>query len=351
MPLVSIIIPAYNTASYIHRAIESSLRQTHSNIEAIVIDDGSTDDTLRVALSYAERDSRVRVYHQTNAGVSVARNHGMREAHGEYLMFLDSDDWLEENAVEFLLSEQLWHPDMMIAADVFKAYFDAKNNGILRRKPYREVLPTRLFDVEGTLYASIKFMMLNFYPKIFRRDVIDENNISFHEGIHYGEDQLFVFSYLVCMNGTAFFSRPLLNYLKRPGSAMSTPLPQRKSNRENLYTLMINNPKNTPAIREALKKYHASRSLSLISRAIKLGESDKYIRDVLRRERPFTHCFLTLDTVSVKEKISYIIKMFFPVPIVKYTFRTWERIKSFMKISHDDIDVNDSDEIVADWLQ
>ena len=331
-PLVSIIIPAYNTAQYIHRAIGSALRQTHTNIEALVIDDGSTDDTLIVASSYAKKDSRVRVFHQENAGVSAARNHGMREAHGEYFIFLDSDDWLEDNAAEFLLSEQLRYPNMMIAADVFMAYFDTKNNGILRRKPYKEVVPTGLFDIEETIYVSIKLIMLNFYPKIFRRDVINENNISFHEGIHYGEDQLFVFSYLLCMKGTAFFSRPLLNYLKRPGSAMATLLPQRKTNSENLYTLMINNPKNTPAIRKALKKYHASSSLNLISSAIKLGESNQYIRNVLQREKPFTMCFLTLDNVSIKQKISYIIKMFFPVPIVKYTFRTWERIKSFMNI-------------------
>ena len=71
LPLVSIIIPAYNTAPYIHRALESSLRQTYQNIEAIVVNDGSTDETLKVAQDYAARDERVRVFTQENAGVSV----------------------------------------------------------------------------------------------------------------------------------------------------------------------------------------------------------------------------------------------------------------------------------------
>ncbi|MBR0249711.1 MAG: glycosyltransferase family 2 protein, partial [Synergistaceae bacterium] len=75
--LVSIIIPAYNTEKYIHRAIESSLRQTHNNVEVIVVNDGSKDNTLEVAKSYEERDSRVRVYHKENGGVSSARNMGI----------------------------------------------------------------------------------------------------------------------------------------------------------------------------------------------------------------------------------------------------------------------------------
>lgn len=76
-PLVSIIIPAYNTAPYIHRAIGSSIRQTYKNIEILIVDDGSTDDTLKVAEYFAGTDSRIRVFTQKNGGVSTARNHAI----------------------------------------------------------------------------------------------------------------------------------------------------------------------------------------------------------------------------------------------------------------------------------
>ena len=324
--LISIIIPAYNTAPYIHRAIESSIRQTHKNVEIIIVDDGSQDDTLKVAESFAAKDERVRVFHQNNAGVSAARNYGIREAHGEYLMFLDSDDWLEDDAAEFLLSEQIQHPDLMTAADIFRVYFDTENNNILRRKTYRETLPSGLFDVEGTIYASIKLIMFNVYPKIFRRDIIDENGISFHEGIHYGEDQLFVFSYLSCMKGTAFFSRPLLNYLTRPGSAMQTSYYERKTNVEKPFVLMINHPANTPAVKKAMKTYHASSDLATITSTIMRGGNNTAIHNVQKEAGQFSREFLASDKISTRKKIAYIIKVFFPVSILKPIVKTWDKI-------------------------
>ena len=124
--LVTIIIPAYNTEQYIHRAIESSIRQTYKNIEIIIVDDGSTDGTLSVAQNYETQDSRVKVLHQENEGVSSARNHGIREAGGEYIMFLDSDDWFEDYAVEILLEAQLKYPDILIAADNYSVDIDTE---------------------------------------------------------------------------------------------------------------------------------------------------------------------------------------------------------------------------------
>ena len=90
------------------------MRQTHENVEVIVVDDGSKDNTLEVAESYAERDSRVRVFHKENGVVSSARNLGIRKAHGEYMIFLDSDDYLEPNACEVIWKESLTHESEII---------------------------------------------------------------------------------------------------------------------------------------------------------------------------------------------------------------------------------------------
>jgi glycosyltransferase involved in cell wall biosynthesis len=100
--LVSIIVPVYNTAYYLPKCIKSMLNQTYHNIEIILVDDGSTDKSATICDKYAKRDKRIRVIHKKNGGVSSARNTGIENATGRYIMFVDSDDWLPLNAVESL---------------------------------------------------------------------------------------------------------------------------------------------------------------------------------------------------------------------------------------------------------
>lgn len=99
MPEVSIIIPVYNAAAYLPKCIESVTGQTYSDIEILLVNDGSTDDSLAVCNEYAARDSRIRVLDKPNGGVSDARNHGIDNAGGRYLMFVDSDDWIATDAI------------------------------------------------------------------------------------------------------------------------------------------------------------------------------------------------------------------------------------------------------------
>jgi len=104
IPLISIIIPAYNAESTIESTISSALSQTYSNIEVVVVNDGSIDTTENVLISKFGNDSRVRVITQMNQGVSVARNTGIEQSAGEYIVFLDSDDYLENSFVSTLVS-------------------------------------------------------------------------------------------------------------------------------------------------------------------------------------------------------------------------------------------------------
>ena len=104
--VVSVIVPAYNVENYIGKGIESVINQSFKNIELIVVDDGSTDKTYSIARQYSSKDNRIKVLRQKNKGVSAARNRGIMEASGKYLIFLDSDDWLDENTVEVLVDLQ-----------------------------------------------------------------------------------------------------------------------------------------------------------------------------------------------------------------------------------------------------
>ena len=103
--LITIIIPIYNRAKTLPECLDSIINQEHSEFECLLIDDGSHDDSLKVCNDYADKDSRFRVFHKTNGGVGSARNLGLENATGEWVAFVDSDDWLESNAYEQMMSE------------------------------------------------------------------------------------------------------------------------------------------------------------------------------------------------------------------------------------------------------
>lgn len=110
LPLVSLIVPVYNTDRYLETCLQSIISQTYKNIEIIVIDDGSTDSSPAICDAYKAKDSRVQVVHQTNQGIGASRNHGLDRIHGDYVLFVDSDDYIEatlvEKAVECLQKEK-----------------------------------------------------------------------------------------------------------------------------------------------------------------------------------------------------------------------------------------------------
>ena len=101
-PLVSIIVPIYNTGTYLNRCIQSIVEQTYPQMEIILVDDGSTDDSVAICKDFASKDNRIRFFSQQNGGASTARNNGLDYAEGDYVMFVDSDDWIDNDMVEQL---------------------------------------------------------------------------------------------------------------------------------------------------------------------------------------------------------------------------------------------------------
>lgn len=104
--LISVIVPIYNVENYLGKCIDSIINQTYRNLEIILVDDGSPDNCGEICDQYASQDIRIRVIHKTNGGLSDARNAGMQIMNGEFLMFVDSDDWLQDNCVEILYEIQ-----------------------------------------------------------------------------------------------------------------------------------------------------------------------------------------------------------------------------------------------------
>lgn len=206
-PLVSVVIPVYNTAAYLPRVIESVLKQTRTDWELILVNDGSTDDSGAVCDRYALLDPRIRAVHTENEGSSAARNVGMALAHGEWLLFIDSDDWIVENALETLLAHSG-------DADVVVGHYPGQ------QAPWRTVSEPRTFLLDRLSQEDMSelFYLRMFYPvwnKLFRRErVID----LFREDLSYGEDAAFMIANYARWRQVVFLPDDTYCYAQRPDS-------------------------------------------------------------------------------------------------------------------------------------
>ncbi len=184
-PAVSIIVPVYNAEKYLHKCVDSVLAQGFTDFELLLVDDGSTDRSGAICDGYAASDSRVRVFHKANGGVSSARNTGLDNARGEYIMFVDSGDRLEAEALEFCsgymgeydvvrFSAEEWYDE---AGRKFHSHIYSESCG--RADMLRGIISHgRLLAVWGGVYSA----------KLFR-----DNNIRFDTAITFGEDWLVLF--------------------------------------------------------------------------------------------------------------------------------------------------------------
>ncbi len=223
---ISIIMPAYNSANCIKRGIESCIAQTYGNWTLFVVDDGSADSTAVLVQSYCEKDNRIQYLYQKNAGVSAARNYGLDHAKGEYVVFLDADDWLQSNALDILLCLQREHKDLLIACNRrLVEEEDAQrewNRSISIQDKAAEmdqVTITELTRVDALRNTGTQKYNNSSVNKIFNRKLIEKQRLRFDPSISYGEDGFFVFQYLLAANGMLHYNACLWNLLERRGSA------------------------------------------------------------------------------------------------------------------------------------
>lgn len=192
-PLVSVIIPVYNTEKYVRRAVESILEQTYRDVEIILVDDGSNDNSQSVCRAIEESNKRVKYFLQPHNGVSAARNKGIKEAQGKYLFFCDSDDAWKENLLEEVVAEF-----ENANCDMVRFGFESKNEEVITAG---EMLETELGQRELLIqYFSNNIIYRNMSSCVFggyRSQIIKENGIIFDEELVYGEDGKFTMQYLL----------------------------------------------------------------------------------------------------------------------------------------------------------
>lgn len=178
-PKISVIVAVYNAEKYLRRCIDSLLAQTFTDFEVLLIDDGSTDESVSICDDYAERDKRCRVFHNSNQGIGSTRHFGILHARGEYTIHADSDDWVEENMFE----EMIRTAERSNADIVICDYFE-NHSGI---QQYKIQKPTSL-DPHCIIYDLLTFLGGICWNKLIKLDCYKANGINFIKGLNYGED-------------------------------------------------------------------------------------------------------------------------------------------------------------------
>lgn len=216
--LISVIVPVYNTGAYLVPCMESLLAQNHRDLDILLVDDGSTDDSGAVCDEFARRDRRVRVIHQKNAGVSAARNTGLDQARGEYLFFLDSDDLLMPESLAVLCQRMEKYTLVSGSMQQIDEAGNLGTDGLFLRDQQlsAEQMLHLLFHEEERGYQGY---MSN---KLFDLQLIREHGLRFDPTIRYNEDRLFVTWYLLRCTRAVMISDVVYRYRIHTASAQGT---------------------------------------------------------------------------------------------------------------------------------
>ncbi len=217
--LVSIIVPVYNSAKYLDKCIHSLANQSYHNIEIILINDGSTDTSPSLCETWSEKDARVIVIHKDNAGVSAARNDGIARSSGEYIMFVDSDDYLSENAVRTAMN--LLDDDVDLVTMSLKQ-IDVNGNVLLTDQCKDFKIDTT--DFRSDIWSYRKYLSY-IYNRIYRAEIIKLRKIQFDEKLVYCEDTAFVIGYLAHCKKIVFPSEISYYYLRYPEQTIARYIP------------------------------------------------------------------------------------------------------------------------------
>lgn len=220
-PMVSVIVPVYNAEQTLRRCVSSILDQQYTDLELLLVNDGSTDASGEICDEFAARDARVTVLHQKNAGVSTARNHALEQAQGTYLQFLDSDDWITPDATRSLVRAAEAHRCDLVIADFYRVVGerlsrkgDIDEDGLLTREEYAAYMMENPAD----FYYGV------LWNKLYRRELVERYHLRMDPEISWCEDFLFNLEYIRRAERFYALSVPIYYYVKTKGSLASQSL-------------------------------------------------------------------------------------------------------------------------------
>lgn len=214
MPKLSVIVPVYNVEKYLKECINSIINQTLKDIEIICVNDGSTDNSLKILEELSQLDNRIKIINKENGGLASARNAGMKVASGEYYTFIDSDDFIDTNAYETVINKKSEADIICFGIQVFgnenstqkkddDTYYKIKYNGL------QKLTDDIIFNTD-----------VSACNKVFKSDIINKNNITFPDGLN-NEDAEFYCKYMSCATTAYFIDKYFYHYRRTNNSIMS----------------------------------------------------------------------------------------------------------------------------------
>ena len=274
-PLVSVIIPVYNVEKYLEECIDSVLNQTCQNIEIILVDDGSTDSSGQICDKYAENNKHICVIHQKNGGLSDARNAGFLRAGGEYVYFLDSDDYISFDAIEKLVSIAKNDNSDVVFFDAISFLDDADKE--IKQNYIRN---SRYSTSKGIVVFSQLQKNKEYHSAVpllfFKKDFLKNNDLNFYSGIYY-EDMIFTFEAL-CYAQVASQCEEALYYRRYRNNSIMTSKKNKKyfESAVKVYRSLLEFSKKNNILQEnAVKKYICRNAFNVFNNYNKLSFTDK----------------------------------------------------------------------------
>lgn len=303
--LLSIIIPVYNCEKYIGRCIESVIRQTYTNLEIILVDDGSNDKSLSICEEYAEKDSRIKVIHKSNGGVSSARNCGIKACTGDYIGFIDSDDYIDETMYEELLNALLRNNTQISMCRYYNVSGEQKTISKL-------IADTETISNEHFLLDIFNYNCMGvLWNKLFKRQLFFKNDslILFREDIHLCEDVLILTMLAKYSTDIAVCSKPLYNYVVSTDSLCHGNFNERKLTVIQALDLIVEQCRSDfPSILNAANYFSVTFKIQVLLSLYDDAENNhsKQINDIKKRLRS------QYKNSDSKTKLRIILAVYFP---------------------------------------
>lgn len=231
-PKISVIVPVYNVGDYLEKCINSIINQSFDKFEIILVDDGSNDNSGLICDEYSKKDKRIKVIHKENGGVSSARNCGIDNSSGEYIIFVDSDDYIENNQLE-LLYETIRYNDYDLVYFGYEMEFINKNK-VLKVRCKNEIYHSNKEFLKDYEYFRKNYIFGYVWNKMFKSDVIKSNNIYFENNI-FPEDLFFTFEVIKKCNKIKSLNYSLYNYVHRDNLTLSKQKKDKYETTNNIY--------------------------------------------------------------------------------------------------------------------
>lgn len=312
--LVSVIVPIHNIENFLPGCIDSIIAQTHKYIEIILVDDGSPDNSGKIADKYAQKDKRIKVIHKKNAGVSAARNTGIEKSSGKYLCFVDGDDLITPDHVEYLLKLAT-----KTGADISTT--DDMAMDVI--KPKKQTIPDKIHKYsseKATTEILLYHIWLASYMKLFRKNFLDQHNLRFNPDFRMGEGFIFTTSACQKANYVAVGHRKIYYYRHDNSNSVCTTSDVNtwKNGIAAIYHIRkILNPK-TAALKTAWHfaslRTHAD-ALNTITKSCAKNRPPEYKKYINYLRKNISHIFKV--PVSSKEKIRIILMAISPKLVLK----------------------------------